>query len=136
MTIKKVGDHKFDFQELSFEDWCAVQEKVPSLIAAISGAPLPEGTLTFVSQKMFKFCLVDGKEMGKIEDFFVGEMRPLYYRAILAAAEVNFPDFFANMKKLLASNSNLTNAIAAMTTSSQATESEQQPSSQSQSISA
>lgn len=136
MPIKEVDGKKFDFQEMTLEQSLEVMEKVPALLSVAQGHPMPQGTLIFVAERIFKHCMVNGHEMGSISDYFKGENRSQFVPALLAGAEVNFPDFFERMKKMLGSSSMLTSMMASNTnTSSQATAQQPAPSSKSQSTS-
>ncbi len=126
MTTKEVQGRKFDFSEMNLEQSCEVMEKVPALLAVAQGQPMPQGTLIFCAERIFKGCLVNGHEMRSINEFFVGEARSLFVPALLAGAEVNFPDFFTKMKAALGSNTTLS-MMAGMNTSTSNQATAEQP---------
>ncbi|AUR89462.1 hypothetical protein NVP1123O_33 [Vibrio phage 1.123.O._10N.286.48.F3] len=130
MPIKEVSGRKFDFFEMNLEQSCEIMEKVPALLAVAQGQPMPQGTLIFCAERIFKGCLVDGYEMKSIGEFFKGDDRSLFVPALLAGAEVNFPDFFTKLKGLIGSNSTLSKMAGMNTdTSNPATAEQQAPSS-------
>lgn len=135
MPIKVVEGRKFDFNEMTLEDSLEVMEKVPALVAVSQGSPLPQGTLIFVAERIFKHCLVDGVQMESMSAFFKGADKKLFVPALLAGAEINFPDFFTRLKEIASNSSGMMGMMMGTNTSSQATAQPQAQSSTSQSTS-
>jgi len=94
-TKKTIEGVEYDFQLLKLRDATKIEMRVLALITALqNGTPVDEDALYEIGSKLCVGLTADDAEIASIDAYFAGKTL-LFNRVIVAALEINFPDFFS-----------------------------------------
>ena len=94
-TKKTIDGVEYDFQLLKLRDATKIEMRVIGLITALqSGGQVDEDALYEIGSKLCAGMTADDAEVASIDAYFAGKTL-LFNRVVVAALEINFPDFFS-----------------------------------------
>ena len=94
-TKKTIDGVEYDFQLLKLRDATKIEMRVIGLVTALqSGGHVDEDALYEIGSKLCAGMTADDAEVASIDAYFAGKTL-LFNRVVVAALEINFPDFFS-----------------------------------------